>query len=266
MTNLELIAQVTNSLDDILETTKLEHSVLLATIRIREVSENALSFQTRKLHSLNNLAGGLFHGIFVAHEAQAGHAGVTLNVHGDSTASLLCASRQLLRVLQVIAGLSNVILHQLCGIDRRGAAQDQDGGLHTSLADLNGLIQAGNAQIICAQFFQLLCDRNSAVAISISLYQAEVLCSCRCKPSQSMIIVGQFIKIYLCPSAFHLCVHVSHDPFSYVLVEMILKAENLQRITVEPLLRSSPRNRVFRSLQNHRMVSVPSPEVCSGSR
>ena len=109
-------------LQDVQEPVKLEHGVFLAAVGVGEMGENPLGVEAGQFHCLGDLLGGLLHGILMAKEAQAGHAGVTLNMDGQGASRLLYLGREGLGVVQVVAGLGNVIPHQLGSVGRRGAA------------------------------------------------------------------------------------------------------------------------------------------------
>ena len=163
--------------------------------------------QAGKVHSLQDLLFGAVDVALVALKAQAGHAGVALDVDGDGAAGLHGPGGQVPGEVDVIAGLGDVVLDQVFGVLGGGAAQDEDGGLHAGLTDLDGLVDAGNAQIVRAQLLQLFGDGNGPVAIGVGLHQAQIPGPLGGQGSQVMIIVGQPLHGHFRPGAFLLCFH-----------------------------------------------------------
>lgn len=195
-------SQFLHLLYDIQEPIKLHHGVFLTAVGIGEMGKDSLGMKTRESDRFRNLLGRLCHVGLVTQKTQPGHAGVTLDMDCNGSSRALGFGRKGFGIGQVVAGLGDVILHEFFPIEGRGTSQDQDRRLDSRLPKFNRLVQAGDPQIVRPQLFQLLCHRDSAMAIGICLNQPHKLGSIRSQLTQRVVVVGQFFHGYLSPSPF----------------------------------------------------------------
>ena len=79
-------------------------------------------------------------------------------------------------------------------------AQNQDGGQNTPLAQLPGLIQTGDRQIVRSQPLQLGGGLYRSVAVGVRLHHTQILDAGTDEVPGLAVVMGQGIQVNLRPS------------------------------------------------------------------
>ena len=137
-----------------------------------KVGKNALRVQPRQGTGLCNRVYAALKVLPPHQKAQPGHAGIHLDVDPQGTAAFHGLSAVRLRLGLGGHRLGDVVGNELGHHLRGRMAQNQDGHGDAAVAQLPGLVQAGNRQIIRPQLFQLPGDLHRAVAVGVRLHHA----------------------------------------------------------------------------------------------
>ena len=80
-------------------------------------------------------------------------------------------------------------------------SQDQNGCLHPRMAQLPGLVQAGDRQVFRPQLFQLSGHLHGAVAVSVCFHHTQIFDVGAGTQTGLMVIVGQGVQVDLRPGS-----------------------------------------------------------------
>ena len=188
---------------------RIRPAVLIRLVGDGEMGKDPLRLQPRQDAGMGN---GL-HAVVkmpVPHlKAQAGHAGVHLDLHLQRLPAGGGGGTVRLRLGPAGNRLGDLVGSQLGHHLRRRVAQNQDGGLNPPPAQLPGLVQTGHRQIFRPQPLQAGGYLHRAVAVGVRLHHSQIPNPRSGKGPSLMIIMGQGVQINLRPGPFQN--HIVHS-------------------------------------------------------
>ena len=132
--------------------------------------------------------------VVIGKEAQAGHAGIQLDVAQKALVGALHGVVELDRVFHGVDLLADAHVGHVLGIEGRGIAQHQNGQAHAAPAELYRLLHVGDGEIVRAQLPQSAADGQGAVAVGVRLDHAEKAAVRGNSVPQEPIIVAEIIQ------------------------------------------------------------------------
>ena len=143
---------------------------ILATICHGKMREDALRDKPRAAARFCHNAYGLFVALNVLKiESEAAHAGINLDVNLHLNAAFYGVFGERRAVFCRIRALRNVVFGKhVCGF-RRGIAQHEQRQLDARTTHLQGFLNVGKRQPVCAEGFVFLCHAHRAVPVGIRL-------------------------------------------------------------------------------------------------
>ena len=174
-------------------------TVLPRLVGYGEVGEDALGLQARQgAVPADAVHAGVEMGP-LAEVAQAGHAGVHLDMHLQRAAQADGLGAVLHRLGLAGDGLGDVQVYEPPHLLLGGVAQDEDGHGDAVIAQLHGLVHGADGQIVGPLFLQHPADHDGAVAVGVGLHHAQEFHVLPHAAAQHVVIVGDGVQIHLGP-------------------------------------------------------------------
>ena len=174
-----------------------------------KMSIDAFCLQARQAAGRRDMLNACFRHAAVTQKAEAGHAGVHLDVYTQLPAKPQGFGGIFLGLGEIRHRLGEVIVRQNAEILRRRMAEDQDRQSDAPVPQFHRFIQAGYRKIVRSALLEQRGNTQRAVAVCIRLYYAEKPAFFRNAAPDGFIIMADVSEADLRPGAFLEVIHTS---------------------------------------------------------